>query len=51
MFVRAEEPMDVSAQAVLLYMYTPDLAGLREQLLAYDVDVPPVGRPEYNAQR
>lgn len=30
-FVRAEEPVDASAQAVLLYMYTPDLAGLREE--------------------
>jgi hypothetical protein len=28
-------------------MYTPDLAGLREQLLACGVKVPPIGYPEY----
>ena len=33
MFLRADEPVDPSAQAVLLYMYTPGLAGLREYLL------------------
>jgi predicted enzyme related to lactoylglutathione lyase len=47
MFVRAEEPLDASAQAVMLYMYTPDLAGMREQLLASGVQVPPISYPEY----
>ena len=47
MFLRAEEPVDGSAQAVLLYMYTPDLTGLREQLLASGVKVPPIRYPEY----
>ena len=47
MFVRAEETVDASAQAVLLYMYTPDLAGLREHLLLSGVKVPPIGYPEY----
>jgi catechol 2,3-dioxygenase-like lactoylglutathione lyase family enzyme len=46
MFLRAEHPIDSSAQAVLFYMYTPDL-GLREQLLASGVKVPPIGHPEY----
>jgi len=47
MFLRAEKPVDASAQAVLLYMYTPDLAGLREHLLASAVKVPPIRYPEY----
>ncbi len=47
MFLRAEEPVDASAQAVLLYMYTPDLASLRESLLAAGVKVPPIRYPEY----
>jgi Glyoxalase/Bleomycin resistance protein/Dioxygenase superfamily len=47
MFVRAEEPVDASAQAVLLYTYTPDLAGLREHLMASRVKVSPIGYPEY----
>jgi hypothetical protein len=47
MFLRAEEPLDSSAMAVLLYMYTPDLAGLREHLLANGVQVPPIRYPDY----
>ena len=47
MFLRAEEPLDASAHAVMLCMYTPDLAGLREQLLASGVKVPPIRYPEY----
>ena len=47
MFLRAEEPVHASAQAVLLYMYTPDLVGLREHLLASGVKVPPIRHPEY----
>ena len=47
MFLRAEEPLVASAQAVLLCMYTPDLTGLREQLLASGVKVPPIRYPEY----
>jgi glyoxalase/bleomycin resistance protein/dioxygenase superfamily protein len=47
MFARAEEPVNPSVQAVLLYMYTPDLVGLREQLLASGIKVPPIRRPEY----
>lgn len=47
MFVRAERPIDASAQGVMLCMYTPDLIGLREQLLASGVAVPPIVYPEY----
>jgi hypothetical protein len=47
MFLRADEPVDPSAQAVLLYMYTPDLAGLREHLLANGVKVSLIRYPEY----
>jgi len=47
MFVRTEEPVKASAQSVLLYMYTPDLIGLRERLLASGVKVPAIGYPGY----
>lgn len=47
MFLRADHPVDASAQAVLLYMYTPDLIGLREHLLASGVEAPPIRHPEY----
>lgn len=49
MFLRAEEPLDASASAhaLLLCMYTPDLAGLREQLLANGVKVPSIRYPPY----
>ena len=47
MFLRAEHRVDASAQAVLLYMYTPDLPGLRQHLLAGGVPVPPIRYPEY----
>jgi glyoxalase/bleomycin resistance protein/dioxygenase superfamily protein len=47
MFLRAEEPVDASAHSVMLYMYTPDLIGLREQLLASGVKVPAIKYPEY----
>jgi hypothetical protein len=45
MFWRAEGPVDVSAEEVMLCTYTPDLSGLREQLLASGVNVPPLGHP------
>jgi catechol 2,3-dioxygenase-like lactoylglutathione lyase family enzyme len=47
MFLRAEHAIDPSTQAFMLYMYTPDLVGLRERLLAAGVKVPPIGYPEY----
>jgi hypothetical protein len=47
MFLRAEEPVDGSKQALILYMYTPDLNGLREQLIAVGVEVPAIKYPAY----
>ncbi len=47
MFLRAEHTIDPSCQGVMLYMYTPDLAGLREQLLAENIAVPPIKHPHY----
>lgn len=47
MFLRAEEPIDAHAHPVMLVMYTPDLNGLREQLLGSGVKVPPIQYPEY----
>lgn len=47
MFLRAEEPIDVSAQTVLFYMYTPELTKLREQLVSTGVKVGPIKRPVY----
>jgi hypothetical protein len=46
-FLRADEPVDPSVQAVMLYMYTPDLIGLREHLLASGIKVPPIRHPGY----
>jgi catechol 2,3-dioxygenase-like lactoylglutathione lyase family enzyme len=47
MFLRAERPIDSSAQAFLLYLYTPDLPGLWEHLLANGVKVSPIKYQEY----
>jgi catechol 2,3-dioxygenase-like lactoylglutathione lyase family enzyme len=47
MLLAADEPVDPSAQSVLLYMYTPDLPALREQLLAAGVAVPELRHPDY----
>ena len=46
MFLRAEGPVD-SNHPVMLYMYTPDLPALREQLLAAGVKVPAISYPGY----
>jgi len=47
MFLRAEEPLDPVRVTTMLYMYTPDLVCLREQLLAAGVKVPPITHPPY----
>jgi hypothetical protein len=47
MFLRAEEPLHLKAQGIMLYMYTPDLAGLRERLVVAGVKVPPIKHPPY----
>jgi hypothetical protein len=47
MFLRGEHPVDASAQAFMLYMYTSDLPALRGQLLAGGVSVPAIKYPGY----
>jgi catechol 2,3-dioxygenase-like lactoylglutathione lyase family enzyme len=47
MFLRAEHTVDPSKQGFLLYLYTPDLPALREQLIAAGVDTGAIKRPEY----
>ncbi len=47
MFVRDEEADDTLARTELLYMYTPDLITLREQLLSNGVEVPAIEYPGY----
>jgi hypothetical protein len=47
MFLRAEAPVDSSTHSAMLYMYTPDLIGLREQLQASGVQVPAITHPPY----
>ena len=47
MFLRAEEPLGDFPRGVMLCMYTPDLAALREQLLAGGLRVPAIKYPPY----
>jgi catechol 2,3-dioxygenase-like lactoylglutathione lyase family enzyme len=47
MFLRAEHPIDPRVQAFLLYLYTPDLAALREHLIANGIDTGAVKHPGY----
>lgn len=47
MFTRADEPVIASQQAVLFYLYSPDLIALREHLLASGVKVSEITYPEY----
>jgi catechol 2,3-dioxygenase-like lactoylglutathione lyase family enzyme len=47
MFLRGEEPAERRESAVLFYMYTADLPGLRAQLLTSGVDVPEICFPDY----
>jgi hypothetical protein len=47
MFTRASEPVIASQQAVLFYLYSPDLIALRDHLLAKSVPVPAITYPEY----
>lgn len=47
MFLQAEEPFPETHHGFLFCMYSPDLAGLREQLLAAGVTVSPIKYPEY----
>ena len=47
MLLRAEGPVDAGAQSALFYLYTPDLPGLRDRLLAAGVPVGEIRRPAY----
>jgi Glyoxalase/Bleomycin resistance protein/Dioxygenase superfamily len=47
MFARASDPVIASQQAVLFYLYSPDLIALREHLLAAGVRVSPIAYPDY----
>ena len=47
MFLRVEEEIDAKKQGFLFYMYTPDLADLREELVAKGVDLSEIKRPAY----
>jgi catechol 2,3-dioxygenase-like lactoylglutathione lyase family enzyme len=47
MFLRAEHPIDASAQAVIFVMYTPDLVAFRERMISLGHTVSEIKRPGY----
>jgi len=47
MLSHASDPVIPSQQAVLFYLYSPDLIALREHLLASGVKVSPITYPDY----
>jgi catechol 2,3-dioxygenase-like lactoylglutathione lyase family enzyme len=47
MFARASEPVVASQQAVLFYLYSPNLVALREYLISAGVRVSPITCPDY----
>lgn len=47
MLVTADGPVDAGAQAVLFYLYTPDLPGLRARLVAEGLEVSEIRRPPH----
>ena len=47
MLTRASEPVVPGQQAVLFYLYSPDLVALREHLIAVGVRVSLITYPEY----
>jgi hypothetical protein len=47
MLARASEPIVAGQQAVLFYLYSPDLVALRDHLLESGVQVSPITYPEY----
>jgi catechol 2,3-dioxygenase-like lactoylglutathione lyase family enzyme len=47
MVTRASEPVIPSQQAVLFYLYSPDLVALRDHLLAKRVKVSKISYPDY----
>ena len=47
MFACATEPVVPSQQAVLFYLYSPNLVALREHLISAGVRVSPITHPDY----
>ncbi len=47
MFLRAERPIDPSAQGFFFYLYTPELPALREHLVASGLQVSAIKHPGY----
>jgi len=47
MFTRASAPIVPSQQAVLFYLYSPDLIALREHLIAHNIEVSAITYPDY----
>ena len=47
----ASDPVIPSQQAVLFYLYSPDLIALRASLLAQNVAVSPITYPHYMPKR
>jgi hypothetical protein len=45
----ADAPIDAGAQAVQFYLWTADVVGLREHLLANRIPVRPIIHPPYMA--
>jgi uncharacterized glyoxalase superfamily protein PhnB len=50
MFSLASDPVVPSQQAVLFYLYSPDLVALREHLLAHGVKASAITYPHYMAK-
>jgi hypothetical protein len=48
MLGNADEPVIAVQQAVLFYVYTPDVPGMREKLIRDGVDAGPITFPFYN---
>ena len=47
MVARASEPVDPEKQALLLYLYCPDVAAFRRSLIEVGVDAGPITTPFY----
>jgi catechol 2,3-dioxygenase-like lactoylglutathione lyase family enzyme len=47
MFLGAEEDHPPGHDRFLLYLYTPDLASLRNDLTASGIEIPPIAHPDY----
>ena len=47
MLTRASGPVNAGEQAVLFYLYSPDLAAYRNDLLALGIAVSPISYPTY----